>query len=194
MGGTAKGTAMRAIVVLGLTCFAHAALAQTACLAPPPAGEGPVSIRDAKIVAWEAGVSGGAADAKQTVVRLQACAVIAGNAAHYVLNYRPVLFTSDGHLLAAGSGASQRVDAEDPKGGPGRYLLSEDFSVGYVIDHAKLPHKVMVTALSAGPCTPAANGACTPSAPLPAPATVEVPVCLADGTVPPPPQCAAGAH
>jgi hypothetical protein len=186
---------MRTIVLLGMTLFAHAALAQSpSCLAPSATGAGPVSIRDAKIVAWESGVTGGAAGARQTVVRLQACAVISGDAAHYVLNYRPVLFSADGHLLAAGNGFSQRVDADDPKGGPARYLVSEDFSVGYVIDHAKLPSTVMVTGLAAGPCTLAASGACAPSAPLPSPATLTVPVCLADGTTPAPTQCPAAAR
>ena len=164
-----------------------------ACLAPPVAGDGPVAIRDAKFLVYETTVNGGGAQSRQTIVQLQACAALAGTATAYVLSYKPVLFSADGHLLQGGTLVSAlKVPADDAaKGGPGHALINDSFSIGYAVDHAKLARTIMITALTAGACVAQANGAC---AALPADTpvrTVTVPVCMADGTRPPPAECPA---
>ena len=171
------------------------ALAQTpACLAPGGPQDGPVAIRDAKIVVYDTTMPGGGPQSRQTIVQLQACASIPGGAASYALSYRPVLFSADGHLLQGGSLVSGlKVPADDARGGPGHALINETFQVGYAIDRAKLPRTIMITALAAWACVPAGTGC----APLPGDApvrTVTVPVCLADGSFPPAAECPAGAR
>jgi hypothetical protein len=74
---------------------------------------------------------------------------------------------------------------------PAHSILSEDFGLGYAIDHGKLASTLMITGLGAAPCTMRADGTCAVMPPPPAVATINAPVCLADGTVPPPPQCPA---
>ena len=172
-----------------------AARAQTvppaACLAPATAGDGPVAIRDAKLMVYESTVQGGGPQTRQTVVVLQACAALSGGATAYVLSYKPVLFTADGHLLQGGSMVSNlKVPADDPaKGGAAHSLISDSFQIGYAIDHAKLARTIMITALTAGVCVPQANGTCAPLPPDTPVRTVTVPVCFADGTFPAPAEC-----
>ncbi len=185
---------MWAIMAAALLVCGGAHAQSAACLAPAAPGEGPVAIRDAKFVVYETTVPGAGPQSRQTIVQLQACATLSGSATTYVLSYKPVLFSADGHLLQGGSLVSGlKVPADDPlKGGPAHALINETFSVGYALDHAKLPRTVMVTALVAGTCIPQGAGC----APLPGDTpvrTVTVPVCLADGSFPPPSECPAGA-
>jgi hypothetical protein len=165
-----------------------------ACLAPAAAGEGPVAIRDAKIIVYETTVPGGGPQSRQTIIQLQACAALAGTATAYVLSYKPVLFSSDGHLLQGGTMVSNlKVPADDiAKGGPGHALINDSFSVGYAIDRTKLPKSIMITALTAGTCTPQGTGCAALPGDTPV-RTVTVPVCLADGSFPPASECPAGA-
>ena len=186
---------MRHLTLLAAALLASGAVqAQTAaCLAPTGPQDGPVAIRDAKIVLYDTAMPGGGPQSRQTIVQLQACAAISGSAAVYALSYRPVLFSADGHLLQGGSLVSVlKVPADDAKGGPGHALINETFQVGYAIDRAKLPRSIMITALAAGTCVPAGTGC----APLPgdtAVRTVTVPLCVADGSVPPAAECPAAA-
>ncbi len=178
-----------ALITAALLLAAGTAQAQTACLAPTGPQDGPVAIRDAKIIVYEATMQGGGPQSRQTIVQLQACAAISGSATTYALSYRPVLFSADGHLLQGGTPVNGlKVPADDAKGGPGHALINETFQVGYAIDRAKLPHTIMITALAAGTCVPIGNGC----APLPGDAavrTVTVPVCLADGSFPAAAEC-----
>ena len=185
---------MRHTLFAAALLVSGAAQAQsTACLAPATPQDGPVAIRDAKIVVYDTTLPGGGPQSRQTIVQLQACAAISGTSTTYALSYRPVLFSADGHLLQGGGLVSGlKVPADDPKGGPGHALINETFQVGYAIDRAKLPRTIMVTALAAGACVPAGNGC----APLPGDTqvrTVTIPVCLADGSFPPSPDCPAAA-
>ena len=165
-----------------------------ACLAPVTAADGPVAIRDAKFLVYETSVPGAGPQSRQTIVQLQACAALAGTATAYVLSYRPVLFSADGHLLQGGNLVNGlKILADDPKGGPAHIVISDGFSIGYTIDHTKLARSIVITALTAGPCTATAGGACAALPPDTPVRTITVPVCLADGTVPPPAECPAAA-
>ncbi len=189
---------MRTLVLIGMALFvAHGAQAQpapsAACLAPAAAGEGPVTIRDAKFGVYETTVAGNPAT-KQTVVTMQACAMITGTANAYALSYRPVLFSADGHLLQGGTAVNNlRVVADDPvKGGAAHAVISENFTIGYAIDHSKIARTVLITALAAGTCTALPNGVCAPLPPDTQVRTITIPTCLADGAYPPPVECPAG--
>jgi|GEM_PF-5878128 len=185
-------------LIVAALLMAGAAQAQTAtpsaaCLAPMTPQDGPVAIRDVKFVVYEAAMPGSGANTRQSVVAMQACAALSGTATTYALTYRPVLFSADGHLLQGGTLVSNlKVPADDAaKGGPAHALITETFSVGYIIDRARLGKTMMFTALAAGPCTAQANGSC---APLPSDVqarTITVPACIADGTAPTPAECPA---
>lgn len=182
-----------AFAIAALLASGAAQAQSTACLAPNAAQDGPVAIRDAKIVVYDTTMPGGGPQSRQTIVQLQACAAISGSATTYALSYRPVLFSSDGHLLQGGTPVSGlKVPADDAKGGPGHALINETFQVGYAIDRTKLPRSIMITALAVGACVPAGNGCAALPGDTPV-RTVTVPVCLADGSFPPAPDCPAGA-
>jgi hypothetical protein len=189
---------MRALTLTVLAALSAAtpAAAQapsTACLAPAAAQDGPVAFRDVKFAVYEAAVPGGAATARQSVVSMQACLMVTGDAPAYAVSYLPAIYTTDGHMLHAGNAAFIKVVADDPKGGPAHAVITESFSVGYLIDRAKLARSLTVSGLRAGPCTATADGRCQPlPADLPM-RRVTVPACLADGSVPPPAECPAAA-
>jgi hypothetical protein len=173
------------------------ALAQapsTACLSAATQEDGPVAFRDVKFAVYEAGVPGGAAGARQSVVSMQACLMVTGTAPAYAVSYLPAVYTTDGHMLHAGNASFIRVPADDPKGGPAHMVITESFSIGYLIDRSKLARSLTVSGLRAGPCTAAPDGRCQPlPAELPM-RRVVVPACLADGSVPPPAECPAAAR
>ncbi len=190
---------MRALTLLalGALCAATPAAAQApseACLAAASPQDGPVAFRDVKFAVYEAGVPGGAPNARQSVVSMQACLMVQGSAPSYAVAYLPAIYTADGHMLHAGNAAFIRVPADDPKGGPAHMVITESFSVGYLIDRAKLARALTVSGLRAGPCTATPDGRCQPlPADLPMKRVV-VPACLADGSVPPPAECPAAAR
>jgi hypothetical protein len=186
---------MRRLTVIGaallLACGGQALAAPApACLSPATPADGPVSFRDVKFVIFEAAVPGGPASSRQTVVGMQGCAVLSGTATSYYFRYLPVLYTVDGHLLRTGTLVSQRVMADDPvHGGVAHDIITDSFSLGYVVDPSKLPHSLTLTGVSVGACTVTADGSC---APLPAGTpsrNITVPACLADGTMPAPAEC-----
>lgn len=187
-----RAVTLFAFAALCATAMPAAAQApSTACLAPAAPEDGPVAFRDVKFVVYEAGVPGGAAGARQSVVSMQACLMISGTAPAYAVAYLPVLHTADGHMLQAGNASFVRIAADDAKGGPAHAVITENFSIGYLIDRAKLGRTLTLSGLRAGPCTAAADGRCQP---LPADVPmrrVTVPACLADGSVPPPAECPA---
>lgn len=165
-----------------------------ACLSPAAQEDGPVAFRDVKFAVYEAGVPGGPAGARQSVVSMQACLMLSGNAPAYAVSYLPAVYTADGHMLHAGNASFIRVPADDPKGGPAHAVITESFSIGYLIDRNKLARSLTISGLRAGPCIAAADGRCQPlPADLPM-RRVTVPACLAEGSVPPPAECPAAAR
>src|SRR4051794_6535039 len=75
----------------------------TACLSPTAQEDGPVAFRDVKFAVYEAGVPGGAAGARQSVVSMQACLMVSGTSPAYAVSYLPAVYTADGHMLHAGN-------------------------------------------------------------------------------------------
>ena len=90
--------------------------------------------------------------------------------------------------------ADAGTPADDAKGGPAHAVISESFSLGYLIDRTKLARTLVVSGLRAGPCTAAADNRCAPLPPDLPMRRVSIPACLADGAVPPPAECPAAAR
>jgi hypothetical protein len=186
---------MRGLSIIGLAMLAAGsgvalAAPPAACLAPSSAEDGPVSLRDAKLVVYETAVPGGAATTRQTVVLLHACVVLSGDPSttSYTLGFRPVLYSTDGNQLQGGTPFNQPIAAENPAaGGAARTAIVDTISLGYAVNHAKLgPLSLINVTLSA--CKK--DGSCTT---LPPVGTISTKACVADGIAPVPAECPAAA-